>query len=287
MVELAQVVVDVPTMQTNQPYTYQVPVILEKKLQVGMRVVVPFGNGHRQVQGFVVGFTDSTDYAGKLKPIQAVMDLQPVVNQELLALSKWLADTTYSFWIACLYTMLPNLLKGKSKRIVRVIDDEDGITLRARIVSVSKDDVGGDPGSVSVTIANKPKDIAGSISDLQSRALIGETYAQGATNQQVYNFADNADADHPATMRLYIDESTVRINKMLLTLEFEPFRAFERATGGGGGQTTSSGGGQTTSSGGGSTTSSGGGSTTSSGGSATSSATSLEMSNVLPNQTNG
>ena len=171
--------------------------------------------------------------------------------------------------------------------IVRVIDDEDGITLRARIVSVSKDDVGGDPGSVSVTIANKPKDIAGSISDLQSRALIGETYAQGATNQQVYNFADNADADHPATMRLYIDESTVRINKMLLTLEFEPFRAFERATGGGGGQTTSSGGGQTTSSGGGSTTSSGGGSTTSSGGSATSSATSLEMSNVLPNQTNG
>lgn len=125
MVELAQVVVDVPTMQTNQPYTYQVPVILEKKLQVGMRVVVPFGNGHRQVQGFVVGFTDSTDYAGKLKPIQAVMDLQPVVNQELLALSKWLADTTYSFWIACLYTMLPNLLKGKSKRIVRVIDDLD------------------------------------------------------------------------------------------------------------------------------------------------------------------
>lgn len=171
--------------------------------------------------------------------------------------------------------------------IVRVIDTEDGITLRARIVSVSKDDVGGDPGSISVTIANKPKDIAGSISDLQSRALIGETYAQGATNQQVYNFADNADESHPATMRLYIDDSTVRINKMLLTLEFEPFRAFERATGGGGGQTTSSGGGTTTSSGGGSTTSSGGGSTTSSGGSATSSATSLEMSNVLPGETNG
>lgn len=125
MVELAQVVVDVPTMQTNQPYTYQVPVVLEKKLQVGMRVVVPFGNGHRQVQGFVVGFTDSTDYAGKLKPIQAIMDLQPVINQELLTLSKWLADQTYSFWIACLYTMLPNLLKGKSRRIVRVVDEID------------------------------------------------------------------------------------------------------------------------------------------------------------------
>lgn len=171
--------------------------------------------------------------------------------------------------------------------IVRIVDDEDGVNLRARIVSVTKDDAQGDPGAVSVTIANKSKDIAGSISDLQSRALIGETYAQGATNQQVYNFSDNADADHPATMKIYIDESVVRINKMLLNIQFEPFRAFEQAIGGGGGQTTSSGGGTTTSSGGGSTTSSGGGSTTSSGGGQTSSGTALESSNILPNETNG
>ena len=147
--------------------------------------------------------------------------------------------------------------------IVRIVDDEDGVNLRARIVSVTKDDAQGDPGAVSVTIANKSKDIAGSISDLQSRALIGETYAQGATNQQVYNFSDNADADHPATMKIYIDESVVRINKMLLNIQFEPFRAFEQAIGGGGGQTTSSGGGQT------------------------SSGTALESSNILPNETNG
>lgn len=171
--------------------------------------------------------------------------------------------------------------------IVRVVDDEDGVNLRTRIVSVVKDDAQGDPGNVTVTLANKSKDIAGSISDLQSRALIGETYAQGATNQQVYNFSDNADATHPATMKIYIDESVVRINKMLLNIQFEPFRAFEKAIGGGGGQTTSSGGGSTTSSGGGSTTSSGGGSTTSSGGGQTSSATALESSNVLPNETNG
>lgn len=171
--------------------------------------------------------------------------------------------------------------------IVRIVDDEDGVNLRARIVSVTKDDAQGDPGAVSVTIANKSKDIAGSISDLQSRALIGETYAQGATNQQVYNFSDNADADHPATMKIYIDESVVRINKMLLNIQFEPFRAFEQAIGGGGGQTTSSGGGTTTSSGGGSTTSSGGGSTTSSGGGQTSSGTALKSSNILPNETNG
>ena len=155
--------------------------------------------------------------------------------------------------------------------IVRVVDEEDGINLRTRIVSVTKDDTLGDPGSISVTLANKAKDISGSISDLQSRALIGETYAQGSTNQQIYNFADNADSTHPATLKLYISDSVVRINKMLLNIQFEPFRAFEQSIEGGGGQTTSSGGGQTTSSGGGQTTSSGGGQTTSSGGGQTTS----------------
>lgn len=177
--------------------------------------------------------------------------------------------------------------KFRPGEIVRVVDEADGVNLRTRIVSVEKGDAQGDPGSISVTIANKTKDIAGSISDLQNRALIGETYAQGATNQQIYNFTDNADATHPATLKLYISDSVVRINKMLLNIQFEAFRAYEKAIGGGGGQTTSGGGGQTTSSGGGSTTSSGGGSTTSAGGGQTSSATALESSNVLPSQTSG
>lgn len=177
--------------------------------------------------------------------------------------------------------------KFRPGEIVRVVDEADGINLRTRIVRVEKADAEGDPGNVTVTIANKTQDIAGSISDLQSRALISETYAQGATNQQIYNFSDNADATHPAKLQLYISDSVVRINKMLLNIEFEAFRAYEKAIGGGGGQTTSSGGGQTTSSGGGQTTSSGGGSTTSSGGGQTSGGTALESSNVLPSETNG
>ena len=125
MPELAQVVVDVPTMQTNQPYTYQIPPKLEKQIQVGVRVIVPFGKGKRTVQGFVVALDNASQYEGELKPIQAIMDLQPIINPELMNLSKWLADTTYSFWISCLYTMLPNLLKAKTTRIIRIIDEVD------------------------------------------------------------------------------------------------------------------------------------------------------------------
>ena len=46
----AEVIVDVPTMQTDQPFTYLVPSEMETALQVGMRVDVAFGNGDRQVQ---------------------------------------------------------------------------------------------------------------------------------------------------------------------------------------------------------------------------------------------
>ena len=90
-----------------------------------MRVVVALGNGKWQVQGFVVGLDQPTKYSGQLKAIDALMDLQPVIGDELLSLSKWLADQTYAFLISSIYTMLPNMLKAKSTRVVKIIDEVD------------------------------------------------------------------------------------------------------------------------------------------------------------------
>ncbi|XIF20292.1 MAG: primosomal protein N [Acetilactobacillus jinshanensis] len=98
-------------MQTNEPFTYSIPDSLANVVKPGMRVIVPFGNGGRKIQGFVVGFTNHSKY--HLKPITAVMDLKPVVDPELLQLSKWLAKTTFSFRISCLLTMLPSVMKAK------------------------------------------------------------------------------------------------------------------------------------------------------------------------------
>ena len=112
MAELAQVIVDVPTMQTDQPYTYAIPKRLENQIQVGIRVIAPFGRGNREVQGFVVGIDQPTEYHGTLKPIAGLMDLVPVLNPQLLKLSRWMVNQTYGFWITCLYTMLHNVLKA-------------------------------------------------------------------------------------------------------------------------------------------------------------------------------
>lgn len=141
--------------------------------------------------------------------------------------------------------------------IVRIIDKEDNIIEDLPIVKVSKSDITGNPGDIRIEIANKNRDIAGSITELQDRARINEVYAQGATNLDSHNFADNCDPNYPAVLKFYVPEETARINKVMLSYEVEAFRAYSKAIKGGGGIATStaSGGGVSTS------TASGGGAT--------------------------
>jgi len=117
--QIAQVLVDVPTMQTNRPYSYQIPPAWQSQVQPGMRVIVPFGRGKRRVQGFVLQCDDVTTFDGTLKAIDAVVDLAPVLNTEALAMSQWLAESTFSFQISCAQTMLPAVMRAKYVKLLR------------------------------------------------------------------------------------------------------------------------------------------------------------------------
>lgn len=132
-------------------------------------------------------------------------------------------------------------------KLVRVMDSEHGVDFQARIVTISKRDVNGDPGDIEITIANTPRDAADSINTLADRVGIGELYSQGATNLFAIPFADNADERHPAKFRVYIPAGMVRINKMLLSWQIAAFRAYSTGAAAGGGttRTSSSGGGST------------------------------------------
>ncbi|SUP61183.1 primosome assembly protein PriA [Weissella viridescens] len=118
----AQIIVDVPTMQTNQPYTYAIPDKFVAVVEAGMRVVVPFGKGSRQVQGFVVGLQD--DYHGEvdLKEITDVVDVAPVLNAEMLELADWVARENFAFKISVLQAMLPNVMRAKYVKTVQLRD---------------------------------------------------------------------------------------------------------------------------------------------------------------------
>ena len=79
-------------------------------------------------------------------------------------------------------------------------------------------------------------------------AVVSLAPAPALQMQLVYS--DNANGSHPALLKVFIPAEMVRINKMKLTYQFEPFRAYSQATEGGGGRsvTTPSGGGSTSSS---------------------------------------
>lgn len=147
-------------------------------------------------------------------------------------------------------------------KVARLIHPELG-TYELRIMKESKSDLTGNPGDISLEIGNKVEDLATTTMDLERRQQINELYSQGATNLDTYNFSDNCDSSYPAVIKFYIPEDTVRINKMILSYEVEPFRAYSKAIEGGGAtETTTAAGGAvvtTTGSGGGDIVTSGDG----------------------------
>lgn len=121
MARYTQVIVDVPAMQTNRPYTYELPQELQDQAQVGVRVIVPFGKGERQIQGFIVGLADEYELAIAPKRVTSLMDLAPVLNNEALQLADWLAQKTFSFKIRCLQVMLPNVMRASYSKSLRLL----------------------------------------------------------------------------------------------------------------------------------------------------------------------
>ncbi|WP_102027327.1 primosomal protein N' [Salirhabdus sp. Marseille-P4669] len=123
---VAQVIVDVPSMSIDRLFDYRIPDKYINVIEPGMRVIVPFGP--RKVMGFIVTVGENTMLASeKMKDIEEVMDLSPILTSELLQLGKWLANTTLSFKISTLQVMLPQILKAKYEKELWLLAEEDSI----------------------------------------------------------------------------------------------------------------------------------------------------------------
>ena len=118
---IAKIIVDVPLMQTDQPYSYKIPKEFEGMLEVGMRVHVPFGKGNRLIQGIVLGLESQVDEEGvsqDLKDIAEVLDFSPVLTQEQLWLAEELRKSVFSYKISILKAMLPGFLNSSYDKIL-------------------------------------------------------------------------------------------------------------------------------------------------------------------------
>lgn len=144
---------------------------------------------------------------------------------------------------------------------IRIIDEDDSFDDFVVGIRYEYDDI----KKTTITIANKSRTVATSIADLADRQRIEMTYSQGATQLYAQSLQVNADSKHGAEINFFIPNEMRVINKVMAKVKLESFRAYSKATEGGGGyvDSTSSGGGDyySTSSGGGDygSTDSGGG----------------------------
>ncbi|MDD4879088.1 MAG: primosomal protein N' [Candidatus Omnitrophica bacterium] len=109
--EFVEVAVGLPV---RKPFHYRVPASLKEKAETGKRAWVPFGT--RKIVGYITGFVDKPQVEG-IKEILSVIDEEaPVINAELLALTKWIAGYYHSSWGEAIEAALPGpLKKGKIK----------------------------------------------------------------------------------------------------------------------------------------------------------------------------
>ena len=97
-----EVAVNIP--QVSGLFHYRVPDALAEQVQPGCLVVAPFGN--RQVQGIVLRLLDQPGVADP-RPVEAVLDPQPVVTPAQMELARWMASATLSPLATCFSPMLP------------------------------------------------------------------------------------------------------------------------------------------------------------------------------------
>ncbi len=120
------IVVDLKNNQVNKTFEYIVPSWLENIIEVGQRVIVPFGK--RKLLGFVIKCKVISEFDPlKLKEIVDVLDITPVLNEELIGLASFMVKNYFSFYISALETMIPTALKVKYTKKV-VLKDKEGIT---------------------------------------------------------------------------------------------------------------------------------------------------------------
>lgn len=111
--KVAKIAVEQTAYHYDKLYSYTVPESMEPLLP-GCRVLVPFGGGNRKRQGIVVERDDAADRS-RLKPVFSVLEREPLLNEEMLALALWLKERTFCTVFDAVHAMLPTGLTLRIK----------------------------------------------------------------------------------------------------------------------------------------------------------------------------
>ncbi len=102
-------------------FTYSIPDELNGMAVPGARVLAPFGT--RRLTGYVVELKDTASTEFKIKSLQDVLDPQPIVSENLMKLTKWIADYYKSSWGEAIKAALPAGLEDEGSQILSITEE--------------------------------------------------------------------------------------------------------------------------------------------------------------------
>ena len=128
----------------DNPLTYIIPEEMETEIKVGQIVLARIKLNYNS--GIVVGFKTQEQIDPKIKyiAISDIIEKEPLVTEELIELSRWIANYYITYWGDVVSVILPPGILQKTKKMVRLkpADEERKIIINAKqqqIVEFIKD----------------------------------------------------------------------------------------------------------------------------------------------------
>ena len=103
---VARVAVSAASFAFDKPYDYLIPEGLREAAAPGMRVSVPFSRANRRVEGVILEIAEQSEYYAP-KPIDALLDPEPVLTEEQLRLARWMKARFFCTVYEAVRAMLP------------------------------------------------------------------------------------------------------------------------------------------------------------------------------------
>ena len=116
---------------TDNLFTYKIPDFLVDNLQIGHRVLVPFGKGNKPIEAYVFVITDEAEDNINFKEIFDILDEHPIFKEEDINLIKWMKNRYLCTYMDCISLLHPKGFKVDSFKEVSLsekiqnLNDED------------------------------------------------------------------------------------------------------------------------------------------------------------------
>ena len=123
MNKYAKVIVRNNSIYTDNLFTYEIPEFLVDELEVGHRVLVPFGRGNKPTEAFVFEITTTTEEGIKTKEVVDLLDEKPIFKLEDLELVRWMKNRYLCTYIDCINLIYPKGYKLNNYKVVYLNDN--------------------------------------------------------------------------------------------------------------------------------------------------------------------